>query len=116
MERGESLAHELEVGVVTINNHAFTGAIPDLPWSGRRASGRGIANSAWSLLTFARPKAIAIDRGRNPDPFWVPFDDNLTRLGETLSELQLNRPLGALQLPTLLRRRMKTIKGFFGIG
>lgn len=115
IERGESLALELDVGVVTINNHAFTGAIPELPWSGRRGSGRGIANSAWSLLTFARPKAVAVDRGKGPDPFWVPFDDNLTRLGETLSDLQLNRLQGALQLPILLRRRLKTIKGFFGI-
>jgi len=115
IRRAENLADELDVGVVTINNHAFTGAIPDLPWSGRRSSGRGIANSAWSLLTFARPKAIAIDRNRGPEPFWVPFDDNLTELGETLSDLQLNRPGGALKLPMLLRRRMKTIKGFFGI-
>lgn len=115
VERAESLAQELDVGVVTVNNHAFTGAIPDLPWSGRRASGRGLANSAWSLLTFTRPKAVAVDRGRGPDPFWVPFDDNLTRLGEILSDLQLNRLGGAIHLPSLLRRRMKTIKGFFGM-
>jgi acyl-CoA reductase-like NAD-dependent aldehyde dehydrogenase len=53
--RAERLAERLEVGVVNVNNHALTGAIPQLPWSGTRATGHGIANSELALTTFARP-------------------------------------------------------------
>ena len=115
IERAERLATELDVGVVTINNHAFTGAIPELPWSGRRASGRGIAGSAWSLLTFARPKAIAIDRSGGPDPYWVPFDQDLIELGDLLADAQLGRLGRAIRIPILLSRRVETIKRFFGM-
>src|SRR5262249_10234783 len=30
--RAERLAERIDVGVVTVNNHSMTGAIPDLPW------------------------------------------------------------------------------------
>ena len=42
---------------MTVNNHAFTGAVPSLPWSGVRATGFGVANSVYSLQTFVRPRA-----------------------------------------------------------
>jgi acyl-CoA reductase-like NAD-dependent aldehyde dehydrogenase len=115
-ERAERLSRDLDVGVVTINNHAFTGAIPELPWAGRRASGRGIAGSAWSLLTFAHPKAIAVDKSSGPDPYWVPFDQDLIELGDLLAEAQLGRLSRAFRIPLLLSRRVETIKRFFNMG
>ena len=45
VDRAERLAELLDVGVVVINNHALTGAMPALPWSGTRETGTGIANS-----------------------------------------------------------------------
>lgn len=116
LERAEKLASHLDVGVVTINNHAFTGAIPDLPWSGRRASGRGIASSPWSLLTFTRPKTVAIDRSEAPDPFWVPYDQDLEDLGHLLAEAQAGHLAQAYRIPLLLRKRVKAVKAFFGMG
>ena len=47
--RAKRLAALLEVGVVTINNHAMTGAIAALPWSGTRETGTGVANSELAL-------------------------------------------------------------------
>ena len=112
--RAERLAERLQVGVVTINNHAFTGAIPSLPWSGRRGTGTGIANSLLSLTTFCAPKVIAIDSGEGPEPFWVPLDLTLLELGNILSDLQINKGLKqAVKLPKLLWQRSKTIKTFF---
>jgi len=113
--RAERLAQRLDVGVVTVNNHAFTGAIPDLPWAGRRASGRGIAGSAWSLSTFARPKAIVVDASDAPDPFWVPYDADLEELGHLLADAQLGRLTRAYKIPLLLRKRVKAVKAFFGM-
>lgn len=114
-ERAEVLAQQLDVGVVTINNHAFTGAIAALPWSGRRDSGRGIANSAWSLLTFSRPKTIVSDRSPGPEPFWVPLDDDLIELGHLLADAQRGRVARAFKIPLLLRKRVAHVKAFFGM-
>ena len=113
--RAERLAQRLDVGVVTVNNHAFTGAIPDLPWGGRRASGRGIANSAWSLTTFARPKAIVVDASDSPEPFWLPYDAELEELGHLLADAQLGKLTRAYKIPLLLRKRVKAVKAFFGL-
>jgi acyl-CoA reductase-like NAD-dependent aldehyde dehydrogenase len=111
--RGQRLAERLDVGVVTVNNHAFTGAVPGLAWSGVRATGYGVANSRWSLLTFCRPKTIAVDRSGRPDPYWMPFDADLGRLAEVLSELQLGHLRDAWRLPGLLRERARTLKKFW---
>jgi acyl-CoA reductase-like NAD-dependent aldehyde dehydrogenase len=56
LARGQRLAERLDFGVVNINNHAFTGAVPSLPWSGTRATGFGVANSALALPPFVRPR------------------------------------------------------------
>jgi acyl-CoA reductase-like NAD-dependent aldehyde dehydrogenase len=111
--RAKRIASRLDVGIVNINNHSFTGAVPALPWSGTRATGYGIANSVWSLTTFCRPKALVIDRNRKPDPYWMPFDQNLRELGEALVHAQLGNVLGALSIPLLMRRRVRRIKNFF---
>ena len=112
--RASRLAERLDVGIVDVNNHAFTGAIAALPWSGTRATGFGVANSEWSLTTFCRPKAVVIDEGTGPEPFWMPFDQDMRDLGEALADAQIGRILGAWKIPFLLRRRMKRIKAFFG--
>jgi acyl-CoA reductase-like NAD-dependent aldehyde dehydrogenase len=112
--RARRLAERLDVGVVTINNHAFTGAVPALPWSGTRATGYGVANSRWSLLTFCRPKTVAVDRSSRPDPYWMPFDVDLGKFADALSELQLGHFRDALKLPGLLRRRARTLRKFWG--
>ncbi len=110
--RAERLVDKLDVGVASINSHAFTGAIPQLPWSGTRATGYGIANSELSLLTFMHPKTIAVDE--NAAEFWyMPFDRTLRDLGEALVKAQLGDFLGAAKIPFLMRRRMKRIRQFF---
>ncbi len=111
--RAERLVERLDVGVCNINTHGFTGAAPQLPWSGTRATGYGVANSEWSLLTFTRPKTIAIDEAKAPEPFYMPFDRTLRELGEALVKAQLGELLGAVKLPLLLRRRQQRIRRFF---
>ncbi|MCC6876416.1 MAG: aldehyde dehydrogenase family protein, partial [Sandaracinaceae bacterium] len=113
LDRAERLAERLDVGVVDVNNHAMTGAIADLPWSGRRATGFGIANSALSLATFCHPKTILVDRNKDPEPFWMPFDSTLWELGDLLSDAQIGRIGGAWKIPFLLQKRLGRIKRFF---
>jgi len=114
IDRAKKLAERLDVGVVTINNHALTGAIPELPWAGTKDSGPGIANSAHALSTFGRPKAVLVDESKGPEPFWLPYDRHLVELGHRLADAQIGKILKAYRIPFLLRRRTEAIKRHFG--
>lgn len=114
--RAERLAERLAYGVVTINNHAITGAMPDLPWTGLRRTGHGVANSPWSLPTFVRPKTLLVDGSDGPELFFMPYDETLLELGELLADAQVGKVLGAWKIPLLIRKRMKGLKRFFGMG
>jgi len=111
--RARRLAERLEYGVVNVNNHAFSGAIPSLPWSGLRDTGFGIANSALSLATFVRPRATVVDRATAPELFWMPYDEALWQMGDLLADLQLGLFGRAWRLPLIVRKRMKTVRAFF---
>jgi acyl-CoA reductase-like NAD-dependent aldehyde dehydrogenase len=111
--RGERLAEKLDVGVVTINNHAFSGAIPELPWSGVRDTGFGIANGPESLHTFVRPRATIVDESKGAEVFFLPYDKSLVELGHLLADAQVGKILGAWKLPFLLKKRADKLKKFF---
>lgn len=113
LERARRLADRIDVGVVSVNNHAMTGAIPELPWSGTRDTGLGIANGPESLGLFTRPKTLLVDEGKNVEPFWLPYDAHTWELGDLLSEAQLMRLERAWKLPIVLKRRIGAVKRFF---
>jgi hypothetical protein len=74
VRRGESIASKLRAGVVTINNHAFTGALPAAPWSGFGETGYGITNSPLALEALTRPRFVLIDRsGAAREMWWYPY-------------------------------------------
>jgi acyl-CoA reductase-like NAD-dependent aldehyde dehydrogenase len=112
--RAERIAEQLEVGVVTINNHSVTGAMASLPWSGHRDTGPGVANSSLALATFLRPKTVLIDGNDAPELYWMPFDKTLWELGNLLADAQLFKLGRAYKIPFLIRDRIDTIKTFFG--
>ncbi|MBX3227183.1 MAG: aldehyde dehydrogenase family protein [Labilithrix sp.] len=85
----EKLAHRLKAGVVTINNHSFTGAIPSLPWGGVGESGWGFTGSPLALEHLTRPRAIVIDRNRAArETWWYPYSPTLKRLALTFALLR----------------------------
>ena len=111
--RAERLAERLEVGVVTVNNHAFSGAIPALPWTGTRETGFGVANGPESLATFVRPRTTVVDRSKGPEPFWMPYDSALWDMGEVLADVQIGRFARVWKLPFLVQRRVAAIRRHF---
>jgi len=113
LDRGERLARRLRYGTVTIDNHSLTGAMPELPWSGTRASGFGVANSALALHTFVRPQTLLVDGAKGPEVYWLPYDETLRSVGDLLADAQIGRVLGAWKLPLLFRERLATIRRFF---
>ncbi len=113
LDRARRLASRLEVGVVSVNNHSFSGAIPALPWSGTRETGTGIANGPEALATFVRPRTLVVDAARGPEAYWLPYDHVLWELGSLLADAQLGRLTQAWKLPLLFRERTKMLKKFF---
>jgi acyl-CoA reductase-like NAD-dependent aldehyde dehydrogenase len=113
LARAERLAEELEVGVVTINNHAVTGAMAALPWSGHRDTGPGVANSTLALSTFLRPKTVLVDRNDAPELYWMPYDKTLWKLGNLLADAQLLKIGQAYKIPFLIKERIDTVRAFF---
>jgi acyl-CoA reductase-like NAD-dependent aldehyde dehydrogenase len=114
LARAERLAERLEVGIVSVNNHAFTGAVPALPWSGTRETGFGIANGPEALLTFVRPRVTTIDHSDGPELYWMPYDPTLREIGETLADAQVGVLWNAWKLPLLMRKRLAALRNFFG--
>lgn len=111
--RALRLADQIEVGVVTINNHAVTGAMASLPWSGWRETGTGVANSDLALSTFLRPRAVLLDRNTDPELYWMPYDKTLWELGNLLADAQNFKLGGAWKIPFLIKRRIDTVRAFF---
>jgi acyl-CoA reductase-like NAD-dependent aldehyde dehydrogenase len=113
IDRARRLAERLNVGVVTVNNHAFSGAIPSLPWSGTRDTGFGVAGGPESLATFVRPKTTLVDQSTGPELFWMPYDRTFVELADILADAQLGRLGRVWKLPLAIRSRIKTIRDFF---
>jgi acyl-CoA reductase-like NAD-dependent aldehyde dehydrogenase len=113
VDRAARLAERLDVGVVNVNNHSFSGAIPSIPWSGTRDTGTGIGNGPEALATFVRPRATLVDRSGGPELFWMPYDDGLAELGDILADAQLTRLDRVWRVPLLIRRRIQKIRAFF---
>ena len=111
--RAKRLASRLDVGIVNINNHGFSGAIPSLPWSGTRDTGFGVANSAFSLPTFVRPRVTTVDDAQDPDVYFMPYDSTLLELGSLIADAQLGKLGQAWKIPLLLRRRLQSLREFF---
>jgi hypothetical protein len=99
---GESLAHELRAGVVTINNPAFTGALPAAPWSGHGQTGTGITNSHLALEALTRPRFVLVDRSSSKrELWWYPYTPALMKIGLAMAALRsgstgLVRKIGAV--------------------
>lgn len=87
--RAQHLARQLRAGVVTINNHAFTGAIPAAPWSGHGDTGWGITGSPLALDTLTRPRFVLVDRSRaKRELWWYPYTPALRALAVAMATLR----------------------------
>jgi acyl-CoA reductase-like NAD-dependent aldehyde dehydrogenase len=112
LTRGEQLARRLEVGVAYVNNHSLTGTMAQTPWTGVKDTGTGVAASRHSYHTFTRPRTIFVDKGKAPDPFWFPADENLDAFARALVDRSLGSLGALLKLGGLVGKRVKAIKAF----
>jgi acyl-CoA reductase-like NAD-dependent aldehyde dehydrogenase len=117
VRQAEELARRLRAGVVTINNHSFTGAIASMPWSGVGETGWGITGSPLALEHLTRPRLLVIDRNRAPrETWWYPYSPTLRKLALAFAALRggatsLGGRLSALfAVIGLLPKRMGELK------
>ena len=113
----EQLARRLRAGVITINNHSFTGAIASMPWGGVGESGWGITGSPLALDHLTRPRLLVVDRNRAPrETWWYPYSPTLRKLALAFAALRggaasFGARVGALfSVIGLLPKRMNELK------
>jgi acyl-CoA reductase-like NAD-dependent aldehyde dehydrogenase len=86
---GEKIAKRLRAGVVTINNHSFTGALPQAPWSGVGETGYGITNSPLALDALTRPRFVLVDKSRGArEMWWYPYTPALKTIALAMAALR----------------------------
>jgi acyl-CoA reductase-like NAD-dependent aldehyde dehydrogenase len=89
LDVGERLARALRAGVVMVNNHAFTGAVPSLAWTGVGESGYGVTNSPHALDLLARPRTVVVDGSRaRRELWWHPYTPALEQVARSMSDLR----------------------------
>ena len=116
LRAAEKLAKELRAGVVTINNHSFTGALPSAPWGGVGETGWGITGSPLALDHLTRPRFVLLDRNRaSRELWWYPYTDTLKKIALAFAKLRGGAPLGGrigalFSLIGLLPKRMGELK------
>lgn len=87
--KAEQLARKLRVGVVTINNHGFTAAIPALPWTGTGETGTGITNSPHALAELTRPRVVLTDASRaRRELWWYPYTPALDAVARAMAKVR----------------------------
>ncbi len=117
VRRGEELARRLRAGVVTINNHSFTGAIASVPWGGVGESGWGFTGSPLALDHLTRPRLIVVDRNKAPrEAWWYPYTPTLRKFALAFAAVRggatsIGARIGAVfALLGLLPKRMGELK------
>ncbi len=111
LTRGEALLKRMDIGVGYVNNHGFAGILADVPWTGVKESGPGVAASAYSYGVFTRPRTVIIDGGKNPDPWWIPANAELTSFVDALISRGRGGGIGVLlKLGGLVKKRTAAIR------
>ncbi len=80
--RAEALAHRLEAGTVTINDHGFSYALVETPWHGEKESGIGISHSDAGMREFLFPQHINYDNVAQLKRrmWWYPYGNEVFEL------------------------------------
>ena len=87
--KAEEIARRLRSGVVTVNNHAFTAALPAAPWTGAGDSGFGVTNSPDALHALTRVRFVLEDRNAAArELWWYPYTPVLRTIAFAMARLR----------------------------
>jgi acyl-CoA reductase-like NAD-dependent aldehyde dehydrogenase len=93
--KGERMSHEIESGMVWVNDHSFSHGACQCAWGGVKDSGLGRSHSKFGFYECVNIKQLAWEPGWARDMWWQPYDRMLySRNGNRLKALREGfRPL-----------------------
>jgi succinate-semialdehyde dehydrogenase/glutarate-semialdehyde dehydrogenase len=84
-EKGERIAHQIQSGMVWINDHSYTHGACQCSWGGVKDSGLGRSHSKFGFYECVNIKLLSWEPSRLRDIWWQPYDETLgTALRATL--------------------------------
>lgn len=84
LKHGQALAKKLTTGVVTINNHSFTAALPHAPWHGSGQTGGGVTNSPYAFYEMCEPRFVLVDKARAKELWWFPHNQTMQKIAKAI--------------------------------
>src|SRR5829696_5840330 len=89
--KGERMAHEIESGMVWINDHSFSHGACVCAWGGVKDSGLGRSHSKFGFYECVNIKQLAWEPGWARDMWWQPYDRKLGDAIRTSAQLLYSR-------------------------
>ena len=75
--KGERIAHQIESGMVWVNDHSFSHGACQCAWGGVKDSGLGRSHSKFGFYECVNIKQLAWEPGWTRDMWWQPYDRKL---------------------------------------
>jgi acyl-CoA reductase-like NAD-dependent aldehyde dehydrogenase len=76
-EKGERIAHQIQAGMVWINDHSYTHGTCQCAWGGVKESGLGRSHSKFGFYECVNIKMLSWEPSRIADAWWQPYDETL---------------------------------------
>ena len=90
--KGERVAHELESGMVWINDHMFSHGACQCSWGGVKESGLGRTHSKFGLYECVNIKLRVWEPSAVRNAWWHPYDETLGRALRQTATILYGRP------------------------
>jgi acyl-CoA reductase-like NAD-dependent aldehyde dehydrogenase len=117
-DKGQRMAHQIEAGMVWINDHSYTHGACQCSWGGVKESGLGRSHSKFGFYECTNIKLVSWEPSRTRDIWWHPYDEVLGRALRASARLlygrdgQRKQALREGALP-LLRVTGRSLRGAF---
>jgi acyl-CoA reductase-like NAD-dependent aldehyde dehydrogenase len=90
--KGERMAHELQAGMVWINDHMFSHGACQCSWGGVKESGLGRTHSKFGLYECVNVKLRVWEPSTVRNAWWHPYDETLGRALRQAATVLYGRP------------------------
>jgi acyl-CoA reductase-like NAD-dependent aldehyde dehydrogenase len=95
--KGERMAHQIESGMVWVNDHSFSHGACQCAWGGVKDSGLGRSHSKFGFYECVNIKQLAWEPGWTRDMWWQPYDRKLGDAIRSSAQLLYSRNGNRLQ-------------------
>jgi acyl-CoA reductase-like NAD-dependent aldehyde dehydrogenase len=95
--KGERMSHQIESGMVWVNDHSFSHGACQCAWGGVKDSGLGRSHSKFGFYECVNIKQLAWEPGWTRDMWWQPYDRQLGDAIRSSAQLLYSRNGNRLQ-------------------